>query len=308
MIRVLSVHEDLEAKRKALEIAMNRPAYVVPFPLHVASDMVFREPDEADYRKRSEIDLYLGQWEGSCVERIDYEEFTVRRNGSATVVPAHTVRKFDLKKTNMLRLACPVPERTRVEFRKITGIPSDLNDQVTISIREGDALPDELLPFVREAKLRGTRRGLGITFQITEPFLRPMVTVPNWHAGQVQPNHTWKEWKTGVVTEFAHSGGTLIQAPGQYPAADYSIGPGAPWNHMMACTREPGPCVVCRGASSEWRHLGSVAFGPGGVSANGLVCKTCLPQAFEQWLQIVSALNITAGEVKPKTGEKGTDQ
>lgn len=309
MIRVLGVHEDLEAKRKALEIAMERPVYVVAYPGSVAHDTRFCSPGESDYRVRGRLEIMLGQWDmGGCVERIDYEEAKVYRDGQSRTIPAHTIRKFDLKPATLLYLAFPrragEPHDPAVDIQAITGLGTGQGVLVDINDHDNALIPTDLLPFVWMTKTGagGPKRRV-IDFYTSECFLRPSHVEPNWHAGYVAPNHTHKHWRSGVVEEFAYTGSTTIQAPGRYPREGYTAGPGEPWNCMSACVRKPGPCVVCHGASSEWRHLGSVVFGPGGMGSTGLVCKTCLPRTFGQWLQIVSDLDATAGEVKPKTGD-----
>jgi hypothetical protein len=309
MIRVLGVHENLESKRKALEDAMGRPAFVMSFPCAVDSETRFREPTEDDYRVRGRLELMLKQWDmGSCVERIDYEEYKVRRDGQTKIVPAHTIRKFDLKPATVLFLACPrregEPHDIAIDYSKVTGLGVGQSVLVDVNDHDNAMIPIDLVPFTKWMKRRmGGPKRRTMDFYMSEGFFRPSHVEPNWHVGYIEPNHTHKHWKTGEVIEFAHSGGSMIQAPGCYPLAGYVAGPGEPWNQKIACTRKPGECVVCHGASGEWRHLGNTTFGPDGVYATGLVCKTCLPQAFAQWLQIVGNLSLTAGDVKPKTGD-----
>lgn len=292
MTRVLGFDESLTLKRMGLSLALDRPVYVISMPGVGGMDCRYKQPDEVTYRPRGGLDLALGEWsEGPCVQREDHQETTIRRNGQVDVIPPHTIRKFDLKPANLLYLAFPSRKEDTRAISNVfatVGLHTNLNALYSVRVQP-EEVPVELRSYVREVKTgAGSNRKSIVEFHVSEAIVRPTFRRLEWHPGVTTEPSTFVEASGYDPIAF-----TTIHPPGLYPD-NTKFTFGEDWNRMVVCVRKPGPCIACHGASGEWRHLGSLTWADRAYAA-GLVCRSCLPTATEQWKAILDNLEVPCG-------------
>ena len=268
----------MEDMKNQLSKEIGLPVYIIADKIFADSDCEYREQHEIDFRKRTQFDLALSCLtnKGVCVERIDHKQ-SIDENGKVCL--PYTIRRFNLSPAEHLRFAVPVLSLKQLSSDMMKCIKFGIDAGITLKISKNDSVPEELKYFICEVSDRLSDQKFSvINFATSTHFMRSDIVESKWHIGGTEPN-----LKSFKGEEYKDTGFKYINPPGQYTGSskrEYF----APNSAITVCTRKPGPCVVCYGSSDEERHLGF-------ERTNVLICKTCLPKAFHEWLQIINRMS-----------------
>ena len=247
MLRILALNESLEQKREQLSVILKKPVYIVAHDSAgtLSSDERYKFPGEDTYRKAGILERNLSSltgW-GHCVKKED------------------GIRYFDLRPSALLYLAYPVVGITRSQDDPFTHIGLTRGYSYhTITLSPQTVVPEELKPFVHEYQKHGSKT----THQV--------IRLQFCYEVLAKPLERREHWHTGSKTEKF----TTIQPPGQYSGAPLDIL--GEHNNLGFTNKDPGDCLVCRGASGARQHFG-VIVSSGGAYLTNLVCKDCFGQA-----------------------------
>ena len=266
-MRLLALHESIEDKRLALSKALDRPVVVCSRQTKVGQ--FYRLPGENHYQSLSAVELYLSKWWD--------QHLCVKREGDVFYYDLHPapwvylVAPVTQEESKAMDKTWDLSDAFRASFRAV-GLQPDLN--LRDVVRTGTVVPENLQSWVRPIRRRygnETKTFDGLAFVCSENILSPHVVQPEWK-------------RVAGGKDF-----DVLQAPGQYPRADYHSGVAMEWNRVTVCERDPGPCVMCRGASGQRLHIGQIAISQEGAYPIGLVCRSCFPEATKQWQAVLDA-------------------
>jgi hypothetical protein len=283
-MRVLSTFERLFEMQARLAAYVERPVYIVGQSMWTG-DRRYRLPRGTTYIPMGSLELFLSRWtEGEYQRR----EEIPRGEGA----PPRSIFYFDLVPSPVLRLVFPyleepgsseeVVKATHRAFAEV-GLHPYLNVSKTVFLSEPDVLPEELKPFVKERRTHHWK-GPSVAFYLSESI--------------VAPNEMRRDWHRGLTVQREHGPPMVtLQAPGQY------AGPPLPTvedvNTACLIDCDPGPCVVCRGASGERRHLATFQCG-GPPYPLGHLCRQCSRGAFQSWQKLLDEETPVADPASPE--------
>jgi hypothetical protein len=257
MIRVLSTFERLDDMVKKLSSTLQRPVYVVGNTSN-GRGHVYRRPGADEYQPMDSLALYLSGYEQSdCVRRVD--------DGESKFY-------YDLIPPTWVSIVFPRHKAESNEtFRdalKDVGLSPLSNPQVTIWLLE--EAPPELRGFVVDKLRPAIRMACPVlSFFSSETILYPAEMRHDWHPG------------LKVRSKYGPPFVTL-QAPGQYGSKPLTSVFDVNIRCLVDC--DAGPCVVCRGASGDRRHIADLGSG----HPEGHICRSCAHRTFEAWEKLLT--------------------
>lgn len=252
MIRLISLNESLEDKRKQLSEHLQRPVYISSKSGTSAFKAGCRYITP-DGKYISRLDFFL-----SCYE-IDYMNPDLKQND----------KEYKLTESTVVSLLYPLnnKEKVRWDNNPFSLVGLAYNTSSVFYINKNDIIPDELKPFVVKYKRPRAAKFVDvIAFACSHMILRPEIRQPRWHLGSdIEDNIKY----------------TTIHPPGYYNEGENKINYVAGWNHYCLMEQDPGLCVVCHGSSNERKHIGILAYGGTWYPTN-LICKRCFKPAMEE--------------------------
>lgn len=257
MFRILTQDENLENLRERLSKNQDRPVYICSGLFRHGTHYALPGADK--HVSLGNLEAYLSRWtdDGLCVKR-EGEDY-----------------HYNLSPSRILKLVYPL-KRSELKARgygsgDFESIGVESAGRTTVRLSKGETLFPELEQYVeahKPTRARGIPEGRGITFAVSGDFLAPEELRPDWHLG------------------FSTETLTSLQGPGRYPTDQYPLSFANDNNGVGISDRDPGGCVVCRGAKGCRKHFGVIAFAPGAYLTN-LVCEGCAEQTFNSWLTLL---------------------
>jgi hypothetical protein len=285
-VHILTLNQDLDDLRKQIADRLNAglASGASPRPVFIAacthrSGTHYKRPRSTKYLPIGRAELWLSTWDdqGRCVERKSVDGEPTHDHYYYDLIEAqalHIVFPFSLKETAEAR-------QTNSSARSIHPVFSDVGIRLghssgfdVVDLSPADKIPSELEPYIelRSAPGLGSRTGQkvpAIRFAKSEAIMVPTHRKATWHFGCRVPR-------------FA-----TLHPPGFY--ATTNVVSGSYFNNLVMCDSDPGPCVVCSGASNERRHLAVLIFGGDVMYPSNMICRGCARGSFDQMLALLDA-------------------